>query len=103
MFARAAFILIALFWLTMNVLLWRTEFGGRPGAGSSVPAELVWQKILTAPDSSSLVILLNEKRAGVCHWITGVGEQWSEIGDENVPSGLPERPAGYRLRVEGNA
>lgn len=103
MFARAAFVLIALFWLTMNALLWRAEFGSRPGEGNSVPAGLVWQKILTAPDNSSLVIFRNEKRIGFCHWISGVGEQWGEIGDENLPSGMPGKIRGYELRVDASA
>jgi hypothetical protein len=103
MLARAAFILIALFWLTMSVLLWRAEFGSRAGAGSVVPAGLVWQKVLTAPDSSSLVIARHGKRIGMCHWITGVAEQWSEISDENLPTGIPAKVRGYRLRLEGSA
>src|SRR5216683_2919796 len=50
MFNRVLFVLIAGFWLTMNLLLWRSEFSQMNHPGSLVPAAMVWQKILTAPD-----------------------------------------------------
>jgi hypothetical protein len=103
MLARAAFLLVTLFWMTMNILLWRQEFGAHSGSGSSVPVETVFQKIITAPDPSALVILYRGKRIGFCQWATGVGESWAVIGDENVPSEIPAKARGYRLRVEGSA
>ena len=48
MLARPTFLAIATFWLTMNVLLWRAEYGSHNGE-TPVPLELVWRKILTAP------------------------------------------------------
>ena len=47
MFNRLYFPLIALFWIIMNLLLWRAEFGGGKEFGSAVPTEAVWQKILS--------------------------------------------------------
>ena len=55
MSSRILFILIAGFWITMNFLLWRAEYSSQ-GGGEEVPVKLVWRKILTAPDSSSLSI-----------------------------------------------
>ncbi len=52
MFNRLFFPLIVLFWVVMNVLLWRAEFGGGTEAASAVSTEVVWQKILPAPDCS---------------------------------------------------
>jgi hypothetical protein len=101
MLARAVFVGIALFWVTMNALLWRAEFGNRPG--NVVPVELVWEKILTSPDSSSLVILHHGNKIGLCQWLTGIGESWAEVSDENLPSGAPAQIRGYRLHVEGTA
>lgn len=103
MLSRIVFILITLFWLTMNVLLWREEFGSHPDIGSAVPVELVWQKILTAPDSSSLVVVHHGKRIGLCHWITGISKEWATVGEENVPAGMPRKVRGYELRLEGSA
>ena len=52
MIPRLTFLGLAGFWLAMNFFLWRAEYGSR-GGDTPVPAELVWQKILSAPDASS--------------------------------------------------
>jgi hypothetical protein len=100
--SRAVFILVTAFWLTMNVLLWQTEFGSRT-SGGSVPVDIVWEKILTAADDSSLTVFHHGKLVGACHLRTAVGEQWSTVSDENVPTGPLEKRGGYRLRVDGSA
>jgi hypothetical protein len=99
--SRAVFILVTAFWLTMNVLLWQTEFGSRKNTGA-VPVQLVWEKILTAADDSSLTVFHNDKLVGACHLQTEVGEEWSKIGDDNIPSGRPGKGRGYRLRLDGS-
>ena len=58
----------------MNYLLWRSQWGAHSRIGNAVPVEVVWDKILTAPDSSSLDIYDHEKKIGVCHWLAGVGD-----------------------------
>jgi len=103
MLSRVVFILTAAFWVLMNVLLWRAEFGPHDPAGSPVPVQLVWQKILTAPDSSSLGIVRDGKKIGFCNWVTSVGEEWAELNDANLPASGPGKPRSYRLRLEGNA
>lgn len=102
MLSRVLFIAVALFWLTMNVLLWQTESGSRRAEESEVPAQLVWQKILTSPDSSSLQLLHHGKNIGFCHWITSVGEEWATVTEENMPPGLPRKSRRYNIRVEGS-
>ena len=42
MITRVTFIAIAVFWVTMNVLLWRVEYGSQ-GSESAVPVPLVWR------------------------------------------------------------
>jgi hypothetical protein len=103
MLTRIAFVLIAGFWVTMNILLWRTEFGSSDDVASAVPATLVWEKILTAPDSSSLSVVRGGKKIGFGNWVTSVGEEWAKVGDENIPTSQPEKIRGYRLRFEGSA
>jgi len=98
---RAVFILVAGFWLTMNVLLLQTEFGSRKNGGT-VPVRVVWEKILTAADDSSMTVYHQEKLVGACHLQTQVGEEWSKIGDENMPTGLAMKDRGYRLRLDGS-
>src|SRR6516162_8972026 len=103
MAARFIFIALAAFWITMNVLLWRAEYGARAALGSSVPAHVVWNKILTAPDSSSLTIFRKGKRIGFCHWITSVGEDLAKMSSgETPPEGMVRKIVNYRLDLDGN-
>ena len=101
MAARLTFFIIAAFWLTMNVLLWRAEFGSHD-SGTPVPVDLVWQKILTAPDASSLNVYQNGKRTGYCELSTSVGQEMSTLdADRPPPEGLVKR-AGYQIHLAGN-
>src|SRR5437868_5375693 len=103
MLSRVTLIVLAGFWLGMNVLLWRAEFGGHNSRGSAVPASVVWQKILTAPDSSSLTVLHHGKKVGFCHWVTSVGEELARMNDTDVPPKTTQkRVVAYRLHLEGN-
>jgi hypothetical protein len=100
---RLALILITCFWVVMNLLLWRAEYGNRDQLASSVPASVVWQKMLTAPDSSSLSIFHHGKKIGFCHWMTSVGEELSNAKEEDEPpEGMVARLTGYRIQIEGN-
>jgi len=99
--ARLTFIVIAVFWLTMNALLWRAEFGSRAG-DTTVPVALVWRKVLTAPDASSLSVYQKGERMGYCEFSTSIGQQMATVdADKPPPEGLAKR-AGYRIHVAGN-
>jgi hypothetical protein len=105
MFHRFFFPLVALFWVTMNVLLWRAEFGNANQPGSTVSTEVVWQKILTAPDDSSMEIRWKGKRIGYCRWVANVGEQHAtgRISSEDYePDGMVKQLSGYTIDLEGN-
>ena len=104
MLARFLFPLIALFWIVMNALLWRAEFGGAGETGSAVSEEVVWQKILTAPDDSMLEISVHGKKIGYCRWTPNVGEGLAAGSNRDgfKPEGRVRRPAGYTIDVEGN-
>jgi hypothetical protein len=101
MAARIALGLTALFWVTMNVLLWREEYGARDAGADAVPVDLVWKKILTAPDPSSLSIWQGEKRIGFAHWITAVGEEMAELEDA-PPEDVGDKVKSYQLKLDGN-
>lgn len=104
MLPRLFFLLITLFWLTMNFLLWRSEFGGHKQVGSSVSIETVWNKVLTAPDASSLEIYYHGKKIGFCRWAASVGTlAGKNLPDEFHPEGMVEQPTSYNLDLEGNA
>jgi hypothetical protein len=101
MIARLTFLGIAGFWVAMNVLLWRAEFGSQ-GGDTPVPLQLVWRKILTAPDASSLSVYQKNDRTGYCELSTSVGQQMATL-DENKPppEGFAVR-SGYQLHFAGN-
>jgi hypothetical protein len=101
MTARLTFLGLAVFWLTMNALLWRTEFGAHSG-DTPVPLALVWHKILTAPDASSLTVYQDGKRVGYCEFSTSIGREMAEVDAEKPPpEGLAKR-AGYQVHLVGN-
>jgi hypothetical protein len=105
--SRILFLAIVSFWLVMNYLLWRSQWGPHSGLGNSVPVGVVWDKILTAPDSSALDLYDHEKKIGVCHWLAKVGG--SPAGaNQNLPAdyspeGMVEQVTGYSLSFEGNS
>lgn len=103
MLSRLVFLLITAFWVTMNFLLWRSEFSGHTSLGSSVPLETVFNKILTSPDVSSLEIYYHGKKIGFCRWTANVGAEASKnFSEEFEPEGMVEEPTNYSLDLEGN-
>ena len=104
MLARAALIVLTLFWLAMNVLLWRSEFGPRNPMGSVVPVAAVWQKVLTAPDDSALEISHRGKKIGFCHWSANQSRERAAgktVSEEVLPEGSVERLTSYRVDFDG--
>jgi hypothetical protein len=98
---RLAFFSIAVFWAAMNFLLWRAEYGSH-GGEISVPADLVWRKILTAPDSSTLTIYQNGQRTGFCEFSTSVEQEMAALDEDRPPpEGIAAR-AGYKIHLAGN-
>lgn len=105
MWTRVTSLLVTLFWVVMNVLLWRAEFGSRAVTGSPVPLAGVWERIVTAPDTSSLRILHRGTNVGFCRWAATVGRDWTTIGaarHEMLPEDMIETPSGYSLDLDGH-
>jgi hypothetical protein len=101
MIARLIFLGIAAFWVTMNVLLWRAEYGAH-GGQMPVPMDLVWRRILTAPDASSLSVYQNGDRTGFCEFSTSVEQEMAKLdADRPPPEGIVAR-AGYQIHCSGN-
>ncbi len=101
---RLVFILVALFFVTMNVLLWRVEIVGRNHLIGAVPAEVVWDKVLTAPDNSSLTIEHHGVKIGHCTLIPNLGEERATgkvMTEEILPEGMVKKLAGYTLDLDG--
>jgi len=101
MIPRVTLFLIAAFWIVMNVWLWRVEYGSH-GSDIPVPVNLVWRKILTAPDISSLTIYQNGQKAGFCQFSTSVEQAMAALDEDKLP---PEGMAvknGYQIHFNGN-
>lgn len=104
--SRIMFLAIAGFWLVMNFLLWRSQWDSRSEIGSAVPVEMVWQRILTCPDASSLDIFDHTNKIGFCHWVASVGNSplinQKIIEQSYAPDGTDTKITGYTLGFEGN-
>jgi hypothetical protein len=101
MISRGAFLLVAAFWVAMNVLLWHAEYGPRDG-GIPVPLDLVCRKILTAPDASSLSVYQNGQRMGFCEFSTSIQQEMANLDADNPPPEGLVASAGYQIRLTGN-
>jgi len=64
--------LITIFWLVMNVQLYRKDFQAADIAGGKVPMNLVWTKMLRSADDSFLYIVQGKRRLGDFRWSTDV-------------------------------
>lgn len=101
MISRILFLVIATFWLVMNVLLWRAEYSGR-GSGIAVPVDLVWRKILTAPDASSLTVYSGAQKTGFCQFATSIEQAMAGLDEDKPPPEGIIKQAGYQIRFDGN-
>ena len=98
---RVTFAAICLFFVTMNVLLWRSEFAGQD-RGSELPVGVVWEKILSAPDDSNLEIMHKGQKLGSFRWSASAGET-AATGKaqklEELPDGQIRKISGYTVEI----
>jgi hypothetical protein len=97
---------VSIFWVVMMALLWRMEFGRGKPVGARVPAQLVWDKILTAPDPSTLEIRYRTNRIGYCRWRADVGQELATgammVDSPEPVEGMVRNLTSYSLDVDGN-
>jgi len=101
---KLSFALITLFWITMNALLWRSEFAGKE-IGAAIPVSLIWQKILTSPDDSGLALNYKGDRLGYVRWAPNIGDEIAtgKMANENSEiEGRVKKLTGYTLHADGN-
>jgi hypothetical protein len=105
-FSRLLFTAIVAFWLVMNYLLWRSQSNAHSRIGNAIPVQVVWEKILTAPDNSSLDIYDHEKKIGLCHWTVSPGRtaaaENKSLSEDYAPEGELPPISGYDLSFEGS-
>jgi hypothetical protein len=96
---------ITAFFIVMNALLWHWELGGRSDLGSPVAARTVFERILTAPDFSTLEILHHGQKIGQCRWVPAIGEDRAVgrvMSEGDPPEGMVKRLLNYTLDLSGN-
>lgn len=101
---KISFLFITAFFITMNVLLWRSEFTARGRLGTPMPAETVWQKVLTSPDNSFLEIRHKGVKIGRAHWTATINEApaAAQLNTDDVPpEGMVKGVTGYGLDFDG--
>lgn len=100
---RVAFLVVTAFFVTMNVLLWRSEYGSRGRFGGPVPTELVWEKVLTSPDNSWLEIRHRGVKVGRAHWAATIGDAFAtgRVMEELPPEGMVKALTGYSIDFDG--
>ena len=99
---RAAFLAITAFFVTMNVLLWRSEFRAQ-GEGAPVPLANVWAKILRAPDDSDLEIFYQRRKVGHLRWAANAGETATTnavSANEELQEGMVRKVGGYSIDIQ---
>src|SRR5262245_52293311 len=102
---RILFVAVTGLFVTMNVLLWRSELTARGRFGALVPTKVVWDKVLTSPDNSFLEIRHHGKKIGRGNWVASIGEAFTDEPDNapNLPpEGMVKRVTGYRLDFDGS-
>lgn len=104
--ARFFFLSIVAFWVVMNYLLWRSQWGAHSRIGNEVPPAVVWQKILSAPDNSSLEIYDHDRKIGFCQWIASAGNSPlnsnASVDNDYAPEGMAGPVTDYSLTLGGN-
>jgi hypothetical protein len=89
------------FWVLMNVLLWRVEFGGGRPTVDDVPLDAVLGRILSAADPSQLRLMHHGENLGVLRWVPSVMEA-APSTNTDAPEGMIEKLGGYHLDVDLN-
>jgi hypothetical protein len=96
--SRIWFLSVTAFFLLMNALLWRSEFGRKP-MGSPVPPASVWKRMLQCSDPSKLEIRQRGQRLGSFEWRPTLVEIPPAAGAD-VPEGMVQGIAGYRIDID---
>lgn len=99
---RIALGFITAFWLLMNFLLWRAEYGGGRETVSEVPIEMVARKVMTSADRSSLTIQHQGQRIGQLQWVPSILEEVQDgrSGGSFEPEGMVTKASGYLLESD---
>lgn len=102
MWQKAYFLVALVFFLVMNVLLWRSQYGHKDIA-LPIPVETVTRRVFSATDDSNLDILHHGTKVGYCRWspqtISRIPVATGPSG--MVPEGMVGGITGYSISFDG--
>jgi hypothetical protein len=102
---KVYFVLVGLFFLLMNALVWRSATGHRDLA-VPVPVQTVVRHVLESADDSSLEIRRRDVKIGYCRWIPGpisLPPIPQVQGDSSqIPEGMVTSVTGYGVDLDGS-
>ncbi len=104
MASRLFYILVTLFFLTMNFLLWKTDIAGSTVFGSRLSPDRVWEKVLSAAGESSLEIRYKGTKVGTARWLPSITQPPAAPSEMelDLPEGMIDQVSSYQLEFEGN-
>lgn len=103
MMQRVWWVFVTVFFVGMNVLLWRSEFGPRHLVGSRVRTEVLLERLLKSADASDLEIRHRGAKIGRARWAPSLVELPAPAGAPAVrPDGMAGVVLGYQLDLDGN-
>ena len=102
MIRHLPFAIITVFFLVMNYQLYQKDFKQVDAEGAKVPLEMVWGRMLRAPDESFLYMFQDKKRLGSMRWSAEAVELVTESTTNNVQyttEGMVRNPANYLVDI----
>ena len=102
MWFRLTIAAVTLFFITMNVLLWRSEIAGQRTV--LIPPKVVWKRILENEHKTNFEIRHRGARIGHCVWTTTIQtEPLDYVDSEDLPvEGMAQKPLGYGIDFDGS-
>lgn len=102
MWQKIYFLVALVFFLAMNILLWRSQYGQEELA-LPLPVETVTRRLFSAADDSNLNILHRGAKIGYCRWSP---QTLSVIPNRSgsrsaVPDGMISGITGYSMSLDG--
>lgn len=102
MLRKLPFLLVTVFFLVMNYQLYQRDFRHSDAANVAVPLEMVWSKMLRAPDESFLYMFQDKRRLGSMRWSAEAVEFDAEEAAETMEyltEGMVRNPANYIVEI----
>jgi len=100
---KFSFWFILIFWVSVNLLLWRLEFGNTFFASEVISPDQFLFKVLTSPDYSMMVIKHHGTNVGEFNWMCDIVDAQNNLNRKlRDIEGRIDTISSYSIRVELN-